>query len=460
VNGLNLLGNLGAVAGQKPAAAPASGQTGGEEGAAAMFASLFAAAKTVPAVQAAPAAGPTPDGAATPANAAAALAQAVEGEGASAAVLPTVGTGNVATPPPAAGLAVLARAAAPNTGDAALLKPQGDAGAKPVPGAVLPQPTPAAAASVDACAPAAVGAPVVEAAATAIDPVPAPAQSAGQAVTTTASAATGEAALSLPATEAALDQQTDQADQADQDAADAAAGEADLPDTDGSTPDRAAAATGPATASPVTTAPGADAPTQGAVPLHGLHEAYDAADRPTTFQAAPTHEGAADAAAGDLRDAHAARAGGDRNLTATAGRNVTQQVFKGLFDAIGKGGDAQQVTLKLNPESLGQVDLHFEAKGDHLTVTIVASSAGAEQAIREGRDELTERILQRGDRFQTVEIRVQQRDGAQAREGRADDRRDEQSRGQDNRGGGQGRQPRREPATTAEAWYDLARGGR
>jgi flagellar hook-length control protein FliK len=127
-------------------------------------------------------------------------------------------------------------------------------------------------------------------------------------------------------------------------------------------------------------------------------------------------------------------------------------------------GDAQQVTLKLNPESLGQVDLHFSAKGDHLTVTMTATSAAAEAALREGVDDLTESIMRRGERFQTVEIRVEQREGqGPSRENRAgEERREGQARQGDPRSGdsGQGRHPRREPGSTAEAWYDLARGGR
>ena len=127
---------------------------------------------------------------------------------------------------------------------------------------------------------------------------------------------------------------------------------------------------------------------------------------------------------------------------------------------LGRPDGSQQLTLRLNPEALGEVDLNFTAKGDHLTVTLTASGGAAEAALREGVDDLTRSILQRGDRFQTVEIRIEQREPTNGRQDlRQDDRREGQARGNEGREGGR-QQPRREPATTAEAWYDLARGGR
>ena len=102
------------------------------------------------------------------------------------------------------------------------------------------------------------------------------------------------------------------------------------------------------------------------------------------------------------------------------------------------------------------MDLRFDAKGDHLTVTLTASGGAAEAALREGVDELTRSILQRG---RPLPDRGDPGRAAGARHGRQDlrqdDRRDGQARGDEGREGGR-EQPRREPATTAEAWYDLA----
>ncbi|MBE0565625.1 MAG: flagellar hook-length control protein FliK, partial [Krumholzibacteria bacterium] len=145
-----------------------------------------------------------------------------------------------------------------------------------------------------------------------------------------------------------------------------------------------------------------------------------------------------------------------------AARTVPQQVARGLAAALERPGGGQVVTLRLDPESLGRVDARFDAQGNHLTVTLTASAAAAGQALREGLDDLSESILRRGDRFQTVEIRVELRDGGSQRterpDARQDERRDGQTRSQDGQGGG--RQPRRQPGTTAEAWADLAKGGR
>ncbi|MFO7610819.1 MAG: flagellar hook-length control protein FliK [Candidatus Krumholzibacteriia bacterium] len=237
---------------------------------------------------------------------------------------------------------------------------------------------------------------------------------------------------------------------------DAAAGEA----TAGANDQTPAAAADAASAGPAAATTPQAASAASAIPAGAQNPAPDVAGAAPGHDPAPLPSAQRPDAGGAAPAA--ARPGGHSfgaAAPAAPARTVPLQVARGLAAELERPGGGQQVTLRLNPESLGQVDVRFDAQGSHLTVTLTATEAAAGQALREGLDELSRNILRRGDRFQTVEIRVEQREGNGPRqELRHDERRDGQPRSQDGQGGG--RQPRREPGTTAEAWADLARGGR
>lgn len=66
----------------------------------------------------------------------------------------------------------------------------------------------------------------------------------------------------------------------------------------------------------------------------------------------------------------------------------------------------QTITLKLEADHLGQVDVRLQAKGDHLKVRLLADTMESEAALRGNIKELSEAIQKRVGRFQHVEVRV------------------------------------------------------
>ena len=66
----------------------------------------------------------------------------------------------------------------------------------------------------------------------------------------------------------------------------------------------------------------------------------------------------------------------------------------------------QTITLKLEADHLGQVDVRLQAKADHLTVRLLADTLESEAALRGNMKELSEAIQKRVGRFQHVEVRV------------------------------------------------------
>jgi len=117
---------------------------------------------------------------------------------------------------------------------------------------------------------------------------------------------------------------------------------------------------------------------------------------------------------------------------------VRQQVVNHLAGRLGKVTGHESVTIKLNPESLGQVELSFESREDRLSVVIAATTPEADAALRENLKDLTERIVERSARFSHVEIRVEIREGNQARQdGKPDQKQDgRQERRSDQNGRG------------------------
>jgi len=67
----------------------------------------------------------------------------------------------------------------------------------------------------------------------------------------------------------------------------------------------------------------------------------------------------------------------------------------------------QTITLKIQADHLGQVDVRLQAKADHLTVRLLADTQESEAALRGNIKDLSEAIQKRIGRFQHVEVRVE-----------------------------------------------------
>jgi flagellar hook-length control protein FliK len=70
-------------------------------------------------------------------------------------------------------------------------------------------------------------------------------------------------------------------------------------------------------------------------------------------------------------------------------------------------GGLQTLTVKLNPEHLGRLDIQLQARDSHLEVRFLAANREAEAALRENVKELTDTIQKQSGRFQQVEVRVE-----------------------------------------------------
>jgi flagellar hook-length control protein FliK len=109
----------------------------------------------------------------------------------------------------------------------------------------------------------------------------------------------------------------------------------------------------------------------------------------------------------------------------------------------------QNLSLKLNPDHLGKVEVTLIAKGGQLSVQITAGNRDAEAALRENLRDLTDAIQHKNGRFQQVEVKVdlKSEDGSDQREA---DKQDRQSSGRNREGNGREDQtnhdPNRDPA--------------
>ncbi len=149
------------------------------------------------------------------------------------------------------------------------------------------------------------------------------------------------------------------------------------------------------------------------------------------------------------------------SANAGTARGVRHQVVQHLAGRLDSISGQQQMTIKLNPESLGQIELHFESQGDRLTVSISASTPEAETALRENLKDLTDRVVERSARFSQVDIRVEIKDTAdsqkdskqdqkqdQKQDGRQDQRREQERQGEGRQHGSHGQQAHQ----TRQAW--------
>lgn len=186
------------------------------------------------------------------------------------------------------------------------------------------------------------------------------------------------------------------------------------------------------------------------------------AQTPAETVAALTAESAAE---GKSVNSEKVSTGADTPAATT--RRIHGQVVTHLNRHLGQVVGHEKVTIKLNPESLGQIELNFEGREDRLSVVITATTSEANAALHENLKDLTERIVDRSSRFSHVEVRVELRDGAatrpdgkpdQKQEGRQDQRRQQdEQRGQNdqreqNEHGGQQARRARQAWESAMSW--------
>lgn len=86
------------------------------------------------------------------------------------------------------------------------------------------------------------------------------------------------------------------------------------------------------------------------------------------------------------------------------------QVVAGLAADIVSGyseqNGVQTLTVNLEPDHLGPVEVRLLAKGDHLSVRLLAANPEAESALRENLKDLTDAIQVRTGRYQQMEVKV------------------------------------------------------
>ncbi|MCK9997088.1 MAG: flagellar hook-length control protein FliK [Candidatus Krumholzibacteria bacterium] len=114
----------------------------------------------------------------------------------------------------------------------------------------------------------------------------------------------------------------------------------------------------------------------------------------------------------------------------------------------------QNLVLKLDSDHLGQVDVRLQAKGDHLSVRLMAADRESEAALRGNIKELSEAIQKRTGRFQHIEVRVDLKDNQETgkepaeEEGSHSSKRDSQEDNREDSG------PRGEPENPNTAEFE------
>ena len=135
--------------------------------------------------------------------------------------------------------------------------------------------------------------------------------------------------------------------------------------------------------------------------------------------------------AGTVNTARAVMATQDANQTATPSHTpvdpsrIQAQVARALAAQGAFTGGDETVSLKLNPEHLGRVDVKLVANGNRLEVVFTAETAEAEMALREGARDLARTLGVRADgRWQHVDVKVTE--SAQSKSGQDESGQDDQ----------------------------------
>jgi len=153
----------------------------------------------------------------------------------------------------------------------------------------------------------------------------------------------------------------------------------------------------PGAAERAAAAPGAATDPDPALTASSQVGAVDAEPAPGPEAAGEKH------GAGSTDAATARQAAGARNTT-TAGTTIRAQVAAGLADRIPAAGE-ERITLRLDPAQLGRVDVQIVARGEKLSIVFTAETAEVQRALGERADDLVEALLQRGGRFNEIEVR-------------------------------------------------------
>lgn len=250
----------------------------------------------------------------------------------------------------------------------------------------------------------------------------------------------------------------------------ASAPEMPVASDEGAVPDGAAPGSNAAPGSPTAATSAATT----AAPAAAL-EAHAAAERP---QGQPLHGQDASASASteshDFETATAKAAGGARphattfattasTATASTGSagSVRGQVIQQVAAQSRPIGGLETMTLQLDPEHLGQVEIRLSGQDDQLQVVITASGQDAEKLLREGVKELADGIVERSGRWQQVDVKVELKDQEQKRQERGSAEDGSQRDPQQGHGGSQGqdgRQPQHDENGAARQWAETRMG--
>ncbi len=141
-------------------------------------------------------------------------------------------------------------------------------------------------------------------------------------------------------------------------------------------------------------------------------------------------------------------------------QDVRHQVMRGIADSMDTSRGLEKLTIRLNPEKLGTVDVQFLARGNQLEVVVSASGREAEQALRDGVKELSEAIADKSARFQHVDIRIENRGQETDRnDNRQDQKRDQSRRDDQGQQNPQDQQGRRQQRGSGPDWTALRQEG-
>ncbi|HOX26436.1 MAG TPA: flagellar hook-length control protein FliK [Candidatus Krumholzibacteria bacterium] len=189
------------------------------------------------------------------------------------------------------------------------------------------------------------------------------------------------------------------------------------------------------------------APGAGPAAPHPGHPVSTPAPLPvwTVPAGAPAATAPAAAAGPPATQTGAATPAGDQGLgRAIDPARIQQQVVQQLLRLERPHGGTQQLTLKLEPEHLGKVEIRLTVQGDSLEVLFHAETPAAEAALRDGSQELARTLGSQLDgRWQHVEIKLGEGAVARARPGEHDDGDQERPAGQDRRDDAEGKRRQR-----------------
>ncbi len=135
---------------------------------------------------------------------------------------------------------------------------------------------------------------------------------------------------------------------------------------------------------------------------------------------------------------------------------VLSKVVKHLQDEMGR----EKLTIRLNPEKLGLVEIQFQAKGDNLNIIMNASNPEAEGVIKEGARELAENIADKSMRWNLVEVRVDSKGQDQQKsDARQNERKEKQEDESKHHHHGQQNKNEQQNSTGAGEWAAYHLGG-